>query len=995
MHRARLNWVIAALGIGAVFYAVLVLGFVATSPDLQFRCLVADETPDLDGVSIQGAPESVSALEPNSGDTLLTLNRQPTRTFLDFVQRLDELRDPPPLTLPLGQHPDDEARLQPGYTAVGEDSRFVQISFRSQISGEVVEHYVPVGSIRFSTFGMTLFWFACQLGILVIASLAYSARPFDVSARLFFLLCTLALGAFVGGFHWWVIASSPWLNMPFIVCAALVPPVSLHFFLTFPRPGSLMLTRGRMICVLLYVVPVVAIATLLVTYFYGWSLNGTASTELTAPRVVQAFWFLRVVIRCYIAVAGVYFLLTIVALFAAFLRTRTVIERNQIKWIFWASLIAMAPVGYSLYVALLDPVGLSLGRPRFAMFAASLLFTVAYAVSIVRHKLMWTDEIVSKGALYYGASSGLTAAIATMIALAGVASHFLTITLSADQRVSIVVILVMAIVMLLWLRDRCQRAIDQRFFREKYRLGRAFSRINRATGHMVEPESVAEMMVGTCSDVLHVDRVGLYLRHGAQATFQLAAVEHGTDDLSGELPRDQIVPMLSGGTSIQRVPSATRDTMSAEQQLLRELRAELLYPLEVDEDVRGMLVLGRKRGNMAFTAEDLTFLETMAQITTAALHSARANLEISRMNEELQVRLDRIADQRRQIAILRAELASVQPERNAPLASSQIAQLQRDVIVGSGPAIQAVLETVRKVASAQSTVLIRGESGTGKELVAQVLHENSPRHDGPLVRVHCAALASDLLESELFGHVRGAFTGAHQDRIGRFQAAHGGTLFLDEIGDISVDTQVKLLRVLQERCFEPVGGTKTVHVDVRLFTATNRNLEQLIRTGRFREDLFYRLNVISITIPPLRGRQEDLIELAVHFLNRAAIRCGKQVRSIDPAAMAALERYDWPGNVRELENVIERSVVLAEGSSVTVTDLPSEILTGQRRSSSPVTGVRFAAHPVAVANESPRNERNMLIQALDASDGNKAEAARRLGLPRSTFYSRLKKLGIA
>ncbi|MCA9096643.1 MAG: sigma 54-interacting transcriptional regulator, partial [Planctomycetaceae bacterium] len=229
---------------------------------------------------------------------------------------------------------------------------------------------------------------------------------------------------------------------------------------------------------------------------------------------------------------------------------------------------------------------------------------------------------------------------------------------------------------------------------------------------------------------------------------------------------------------------------------------------------------------------------------------------------------------------------------------------------GKSPAIQRVLTTVRKVAASQSSVLIRGESGTGKELLAQAIHENSPRKNGPLVRVHCGALAAGLLESELFGHVKGAFTGAHRDKVGRFEMANGGTLFLDEIGDISLETQIKLLRVLQERTFEPVGSSRTVQVDVRLIAATHQNLEKLIAEGKFREDLFYRLNVISITSPPLRERTDDILELSLHFLRQGGERLGKRLTYIEDRALEAMLRYGWPGNVRQLENAIERACVL-------------------------------------------------------------------------------------
>jgi transcriptional regulator with GAF, ATPase, and Fis domain len=319
-------------------------------------------------------------------------------------------------------------------------------------------------------------------------------------------------------------------------------------------------------------------------------------------------------------------------------------------------------------------------------------------------------------------------------------------------------------------------------------------------------------------------------------------------------------------------------------------------------------------------------------------------------------------------------------------------------------------------------VLVTGASGTGKELLAHAVHQNSARRNGPIVSVHCAALSPSLLESELFGHVKGAFTGAHKDRLGRFESANGGTLFLDEIGDISLETQIKLLRVLQTREFEAVGGTRTVKVDVRLIAATNQDLKKLIVEGKFREDLFYRLNVISIALPTLAERKEDILELALYFLNKCSEKLGKHLTQIDDDTLVALKRHSWPGNIRELENVIERAVVLAEGETITVGDLPNEVLTRSPATSKtllprsmPVASLsspKLTSSPDAPSSPSKPEpvlasavrfsrddldefaERESLEQALRASSGNKAEAARMLGMPRSTFFSKLRKFQI-
>src|SRR4051794_5841526 len=274
--------------------------------------------------------------------------------------------------------------------------------------------------------------------------------------------------------------------------------------------------------------------------------------------------------------------------------------------------------------------------------------------------------------------------------------------------------------------------------------------------------------------------------------------------------------------------------------------------------------------------------------------------------------------------VLQRELERLRLRREAGLLHARLAERYSfQNIIGSAPPMQEIFKTVAQVATARASVLITGESGTGKELIAAAIHERSPRAKGPFVKLHCAALAETILESELFGHERGSFTGAAGRREGRFFQANGGTLFLDEIGDISAAVQVKLLRFLQEHEFERVGGNETVKVDVRVIAATNRDLKAEVARGRFREDLFYRLHIIPLSIPPLRERPEDIPALARHFVQRFAARMNRAASDISEGAMRALMRYPWPGNVRELENAVEQALVFSEGSELAEADLPA------------------------------------------------------------------------
>ncbi len=300
--------------------------------------------------------------------------------------------------------------------------------------------------------------------------------------------------------------------------------------------------------------------------------------------------------------------------------------------------------------------------------------------------------------------------------------------------------------------------------------------------------------------------------------------------------------------------------------------------------------------------------------------------------------------------------------------------------VGDSPVMDHVLETIRQVASSRATVLITGESGTGKELAAHAIHQLSPRRQGPFVAVHCAALSPQLLESELFGHEKGAFTGAGERRIGRFEQAAGGTLFLDEIGEIDAATQVKILRVLGERVFERVGGNKTIHADVRLVAATNRDLSKMVAAGKFREDLFFRLNVVQLRMPPLRDRREDIPSLARHFLREAAQENDKSFRELTTDAMKCLLDCDWPGNVRELRAAIEHGVVMAAGPKITLRDLPA----GVRATTAP----KHQDHAPLPLNLE-ETEVSLMRRALQETKGNRTLAAQKLGISRRTLHRKL------
>ncbi len=412
---------------------------------------------------------------------------------------------------------------------------------------------------------------------------------------------------------------------------------------------------------------------------------------------------------------------------------------------------------------------------------------------------------------------------------------------------------------------------------------------------------------------------------------------------------------------------------------VRETRVDLILS---DFKMPGMSGLEVLRGVKAVNPEiPFVLVTAYGTVETAvqAMREGAADYLTKPLDlDELLLRIGRVSDQVR----LRSEVRELQ--------AHLVERHRLEGIVGESGRMQEVLALVRRVAPSDATVLIRGESGTGKELIARAIHFNSRRAAGPLVTLNCAALPEQLLESELFGHERGAFTGAVAQRKGRFELAHGGSIFLDEIGDLSPALQVKLLRVLQERQFERLGGSRTLTVDVRILAATHRDLEQAMRDGAFREDLYYRLNVVTIQIPPLRERREDIPPLLDHFLQTFAEKNQREIRGLTAAARDALLRYDYPGNVRELENIVERAVLLSRGRVIDVEDLPVALRPGERDPTEP--GGMGAPRPLPDLLASI--ERQAIRAALERHDGVQTQAARELGISERVLRYKMRKYGL-
>ncbi len=522
---------------------------------------------------------------------------------------------------------------------------------------------------------------------------------------------------------------------------------------------------------------------------------------------------------------------------------------------------------------------------------------------------------------------------------------------------------------------------------------RALLAVSEAIASCRDLPALFHELAGLLAAVAHFDFLSLVLHEAATDTLRLRVLETGElvepgfeidlrpeDDPAGLVWQTQQPLITSNVEELRRWP-----------QLLERVerygvQSYCWLPLTTARRRLGALVFTSKQP-AAYDNSEIPFLQLVANQVAVAVENAQAFQEIEALRDKLA----------KEKAYLEEEVRT---------------EHHFGDIVGENAALRAILKQVETVAPTESTVLVRGETGTGKDLIARALHDLSPRKDRTLVKLNCAAIPTGLLESELFGHEKGAFTGAISQRVGRFEVAHQGTLFLDEVGDIPLELQPKLLRVLQEHEFERLGSTKTIRVNVRLVAATNRDLAEMMAEGRFRSDLYYRLSVFPITLPPLRERQDDIPRLVRHFTQDFARRMGRRIETIPSSVMDALVRYPWPGNVRELQNVIERAVILSPGATLQVALADLQPLTreaAEPRASAPDASRPLASQgqPTAASATAPAAaasvtltdaERKHILRVLRDTNwvlGGPDGAAARLGMKRSTLHWKMKKLGIS
>ncbi len=973
------------LGFAVFFYAGAVVLHVLTLPDLGIRSTLSREmkTSPPRIMTDHDGELKVASVTLEKPRFVKRVGDQPIQNWFALLDAPTRIRN--------GLN----VETAPVWAREHEGQTWIEVILEDGKGGEQVI-FVPLAAIPWRDIVPSFLWFLLKLGLFIVGGLVLWKKPFDPAATQFFLLCVVTFGAYIGGYHWTHLVTSPWLLLVFLGCSLMLPPVSLHFYHVFPRQKHWLLAHPRLTLAVIYG-PAAGFLGLLAWMYvssYRMALAGFDPGETWRAAIANTIYG-------YFGLGAMLYLGSVFCLIHSFRSAINKEERNQVKIILIGASLALIPIGYSLYLAVGEGDAFSAGAATWPMFFASTFITIAYAISITRYRLMELDKILSSSAGYFF-TSFLAAALYYFLVFVGtlifnqyIAGPSLTEALAVSTT---------ALILMLGLdlaRARIKKALDRRYSRDKGQLDRTMHQLGQEIEKLVDAPSLAAKMLSTTADVLNIHHGAIYLlQPGEPQVYRLAGTTGQSPPLEELSPYFPLVEAVrSGKVVLSR--SRLGSVVTASQKQLQFLRGEIAQPLIYENRLLAILILGPK--DPPYRTEDLDLLTALAQVTALAIASAEGHRIIDQLNQELQTKVQKISEQQRRILSLQSQLH----RQSAPTAVPEDAEIPPELtpapplggIVGKSPIVQGLLDLVRKVAGTDAVVLLRGESGTGKELLAQALVESSPRAGKPFIKVHCAALSASLLESELFGHVKGAFTGAHKDKVGRFELASGGTLFLDEIGDINLEVQTKLLRVLQERTIERVGSGDPIAVDVRIITATNQNLENLIQVGRFREDLFYRLNVFPIYAPALRQRPGDIPDLVRHFIKQSAQACKKDVADIDDQALELLVRYAWPGNIRQLQNVIERAVVIADGNIITTHEIPEEMFSSEARAMPRLHSEGFAptksTRPLSARRqERLRREREELMQALSQAGGNRAEAARVLGIARSTLVSRLKKLGL-
>ena len=774
--------------------------------------------------------------------------------------------------------------------------------------------------------------------MLILGLIARYGRPGDVAALRFWRTTVVYSIVYAGALSWNHLLVHPVLLALFCATLFLAAPLAADFALVFPVAPTRSVRRVRLM--------VYTPAALMLLGIAIASAVVVSDFRTGPPTDRGLVWIVRFIMALLVMIV----VITALGLYAQHRRSKQARgdERNQVKWLMIGFTLSSLPAFAAVPFAIADLELFLLVRFRPFVVAAAILWFASNSLAVLRIRLADVDAIIHRSVAYGMASGGAVAVYLTVVLGVGLFAERVT---GAGGLLPHVLAALTAAAMFGPLRDRVGLWIDRRFFRDRVHYVSALRELAERTARIQEPPELARAVVDGSVAALRAMSGALYLRPDGDTDAPLALVH-------------------VNGCALE--PHATFE------QAMRPPDSGITIPIGKAGD--GVLVLGERRGGDLYSSDDRDLLAALAGQLAIGFENARAYGTIADMSRTLEAQnteilelRDKLEDENR---YLKARLAAVDED---------------DRIIGTSKATRELITTLERVAASTANVLLVGESGTGKGLVARKIHASSDRAEGPFIHVDCGAISHGVFESELFGHERGAFTGAVRKRRGHFELADGGTLFLDEIGELPLDLQPKLLRALQERSILRVGGDAPVSIDVRILAATNRDLGAMVSGGAFREDLFYRIRVVEIAVPPLRQRRTDIPALIEHILPRLCRRNGRRRATIADDARDRLEAYGWPGNVRELENVLERAVVLCDAA---------EIRAGDLALSDSVPSIDRLVAGLNIADDATHDEvmeaieRTRLESALRAAGGNQSSAARALGMARTTLINKLRRFGL-
>ena len=796
------------------------------------------------------------------------------------------------------------------------------------------------------------------LGAILLALAMFADRGHRHDLPQAFFRSSLVYVVFLAGaFGLDVAFRYPALLIPWFYAMTLAAPLTCRFMIRFPN-GRRWFSRREL--ALLYVPPI-AVATALSANHLAFMIGYETHTQWTLGKVFGA---LAVVL------AAIYLTVGAVARARRLRAKRDEIDPTAARWLHVGGIFMAVPLLAALVWATRDLPAFIAGGFRPFVAVAMIGGSACVVMGMSRVPFGELDRLWRRSSGYVLATLLAAGVYLGLIGLLGGAASVLS---GGEFRIALAATLAAA-VLFGPVRMRLQAMVDERFARNRTRARNLLREAAEAAVATLDIDELQQGVVERVRSALSAEGVALYVADGEGWRREVVA---------GIVPIDAEVV---GGLAARRLDAAL--TARAPRQLLGETIA---VPLPVDERRPVALIVAPRDGDR-LVDEDLELLSTVAANLVVALGNARSHAELRALTDRLRQEVELGEKRRREIVRLKERLE----EENRALIRELASRRGKEPVIGKG--LADTFELVQKVARSEVTALIRGETGTGKELIARAIHAASARRAGPFVVVDCGAIAPGLIESALFGHEKGSFTGAIKNALGAFRQAEGGTIFLDELGELPLDLQPKLLRVLQEREVHPVGADRPIAVDVRVVCGTNRDLAAEVAAGAFREDLLYRLQVVEIAVPPLRARKGDIPELAAHFLAAAAERTRRLApKTLAPEAMELMLAYDWPGNVRELEHALEAAAVYAETDEIRAGDLPIAEKHFRKKGEKALgngSGEHRAVPQVGLRQTLEELERDRLAAVLAEHGGNRSRAAKALGLSRGALLRRLKRYGL-